>query len=74
MPPQLVFISEEGASFVHSLTLTSSAHLLKEVAVARGSRREVHAQSWSIFGVLVLVLALYWQSILEEVFVGFYPP
>ena len=34
----------------------------------------MHAQSWFIFGVLVLVLALYWQSIIEEVFVGFSPP
>ena len=35
----LVFISEDGASFVHSLTHTSSAHLLKEVALVRKRRR-----------------------------------
>jgi hypothetical protein len=28
----------------------------------------------SFLGVLVLVLALYWQSIIEEVFAGFSPP
>jgi hypothetical protein len=61
-------------SHLHTLTHSSSAHILKAVAVAGGRRREAHAQSWSIFGVLVLVLALYWQSIIEEVFVGFSPP
>jgi hypothetical protein len=49
-------------------------HILKAVAVAGGRRREAHAQSWFIFGVLVLVLALYWQSIIEEFFAGFSPP
>jgi hypothetical protein len=34
----------------------------------------VHTQSCSIFGVLVLVLALYWQSIIEKVFARFSPP
>jgi hypothetical protein len=42
---------------------------LKVVVVAGGMRREAHAQSWFIFGVLVLVLALYSQSIIDEVFV-----
>ena len=50
---------------------SSSAHILKAVAVAGGRRREVHAQSWFILGILVLVLALYWQSIIEEVLFGF---
>ena len=63
----------DGASLVHSLTHTSSAHLLKAVVVAGGRRREAHAQSWFIFGGLVLVLALYWQSIIEEVLLGFLP-
>jgi hypothetical protein len=61
-------------SHLHTLTHSSSAHISKAVAVAGGRRREAHAQSWSIFGVLVLVLALYWQSIIEEVFAGFSPP
>jgi hypothetical protein len=34
----------------------------------------VHAQSWYVFSVLVLVLVLYWKSIIEEVFAGFSPP
>jgi hypothetical protein len=55
-------------------TQSSSAHILKEVAVAGGRTREVHPQSWFILGVLVLVLALYWQSIIAEVFDGFSPP
>jgi hypothetical protein len=46
-------------SHLHTLTHSSSVHILKEVVIAGGRRREVHAQSWSIFGVLVLVLALY---------------
>jgi hypothetical protein len=58
----------------HLLTHTSSAHRLKEVAVARRRRREVHAQSQIILGGLVLVLALYWKSIIEEVFFGLSPP
>ena len=33
----------------------------------------MHAQSWFSLGVLVLVLALYWQSINEEVFLGLLP-
>jgi hypothetical protein len=74
VPPQLVFICEDGASLTHSHTHSSSAHILKAVVVAGGRRREAHAQSWFILGVLVLVLALYWQSIIEEVFVGFSPP
>jgi hypothetical protein len=57
-----------------TLTHTSSAHLLKEASVVRGSRREAHAQSYFILGGFVLVLALYWQSIIEEVFVGFSSP
>jgi hypothetical protein len=48
-------------------------HILKVVAVAGGRRREAHAQSWFIFGVLVLLLELYWQSIIEEVLLGFLP-
>jgi hypothetical protein len=67
MPPQLVFICEDGASLVHSHTHSSSAHILKAVAIATGRRREAHAQSWFILGVWVLVLTLYWQSIIEEV-------
>jgi hypothetical protein len=39
-PPQLVC---DGASLTHSHTHSSSAHILKAVAVARGRRREVHA-------------------------------
>jgi hypothetical protein len=74
MPRQLVFISEDGASLVHSLNHSSSAHILKVDAVERRRRRELHAQSWIIFGVLVLVLALYWQSVIEEVFFGFSLP
>jgi hypothetical protein len=54
----------------NSLTHTSSAHILKEVAVTK-RRREVHAQSYFILGGLVLVLALYWKSIIEEVLLGF---
>jgi hypothetical protein len=73
VPPQLVFISEDGASLVLSHTHSSSAHILKEVAVAEGRRREAHAQSWFVLVVLVLVLALYWQSIIEEVLLGFLP-
>jgi hypothetical protein len=61
-------------SHLHTLTHSSSVHILKTVAVAGGRRREAHAQYWSVFGILVLVLALYWQSIIEEVFVGFSPP
>ena len=45
MSLQLVFISEDGVSLVHSLSDSSSAHLLKTIAVAEGKRREVHAQS-----------------------------
>jgi hypothetical protein len=60
-------------SHLHTLTHSSSAHILKAVAVAGGRRREVHAHYWSVFGVLVLVLALYWQSIIEDVFAGFSP-
>ena len=74
MPPQLVFISEDGASLVLSHTHSSSAHILKVVAVVGGRRREAHAQSWIIFGVLVLVLELSWKSIIKEVLVGFSPP
>jgi hypothetical protein len=47
-------------SHLHTVTHSSSEHILKAVAVARGTRREAHAQSWSIFGVLVLVLAIYY--------------
>ena len=54
-------------------THSSSAHILKAVAVARERRREAHAQSLFILGVLVLVLALNWQSIIEEVLLGFLP-
>ena len=61
-------------SHLHTLTHSSSAHILKAIVVVGGRRREAHAQSYSIFGVLVLVLALYWQSIIEEVFVEFSPP
>jgi hypothetical protein len=61
-------------SHLCTLTHSSSAHILKAVAVAGGRRRQAHAQSWSVFGVLVLVLELYWKSIIEEVFVGFSPP
>jgi hypothetical protein len=46
---------------------------LKAVAVAGGWKREAHAHSWFIFGVLVLVLALYWKYIIEEVLLGFIP-
>jgi hypothetical protein len=46
-------------SHLHTLTHSSSAHILKAFVVVGGRRREAHAQSWSIFGVLVLVLALY---------------
>ena len=74
MHPQQVFISDDGTSLIHSLAHPSSVHILKVVAVAGGRRREAHAQSWSVFGVLVLVLALYWQSIIKEDFVGFSPP
>jgi hypothetical protein len=74
VPPQLVFIHEDGASLVHTLTHSSCAHILKAVAVAGGRRREENSQSWFIFGGLVSVLALYWQSIIEEVFDGFSPP
>ena len=73
MPPQLVFICEDGASLIHTHTHSSSAHILKEVAVVGGRRRKVHTQSWFILGVLVLVLALYWKSIIEEVLLGFLP-
>jgi hypothetical protein len=73
VPPQLVFICEDGASLTHSHTHSSSVHILKEVAIAGRRRREAHAQSWFILGVLVLVLALYWQSIIEEVLMGFLP-
>jgi hypothetical protein len=58
----------------HLHTHSSSAHILKAIAVAGGRRREAHAQYWSIFGVFVLVLALYWQTVVEEVFDGFSPP
>jgi phosphoglycerol transferase MdoB-like AlkP superfamily enzyme len=61
-------------SHLHSLTHSSSAHILKVVAVARGRRRDMHVQSWFVFSVLVLVLALYWQYIIEVFFVGFSPP
>ena len=71
MPPQLVFICEDGSSLVHTHSHSSSAHILK--AVAGGRRREVHAQSWFILGVLVLVLVLYWQYIIEEFLLGFLP-
>jgi hypothetical protein len=73
VPPQLVFICQDGASLVHTHTHSSNAHILKAVAVAGGRRREVHAQSWFIFGVLVLVLALYWKFIIEDVLLGFLP-
>ena len=69
----LVFVSEDGTSFVHTLTHTSSAHLLKEAIVVGGRRTEAHAQSWFILGVLVSVFVLYWKSIIEEVFAGFLP-
>jgi hypothetical protein len=36
-------------------------------------KRRAHL-SWSVFGVFVLILALYWQSIIEDLFVGFYSP
>jgi hypothetical protein len=62
------------ASLVHSHTHSASVHILKEVVVAGGRRRQTHAHSWFIFGVLVLVLALYWKSIIEEFFVGFSSP
>jgi hypothetical protein len=74
VPPQLVFICEDGASLTHSYTHSSSACVFKAVAVEGGRRREVHAQSWFILSFLVLVLALYWQSVIEEFFVGFSPP
>ena len=61
-------------SHLHTLTHSSSAHILKAIAVVGGRRREAHAQSWSVFGVLVLVLALYWKSIIKEFFDGFSPP
>jgi hypothetical protein len=61
-------------SHLHTHTHSSSAHILKAVTVAGERRREVHARYCSSFGVLVLVLALYWQSIIEEVFAGFSPP
>ena len=60
-------------SHLHTLTHSSSMHILKAVVVAGGRRREAHAQSWFILGVLVLVLALYWQYIIEEVSLGFLP-
>jgi hypothetical protein len=74
VPPQLVFICEDGASLTHTHTHSSSVHILKEVAIAGGRRREVHATSWFILGVLVLVLEIYWQYIIEEFFAGFSPP
>jgi hypothetical protein len=46
-------------SHLHTLTHSSSVHILKAVAVAGGRRREAHGQYWSVFGVLVLVLELY---------------
>jgi hypothetical protein len=55
--------------FIHS----SSAHILKEVPIVGGRRRDVHAQSWFIFDVLVLVLELYSKSIIEEFLLGFSP-
>jgi hypothetical protein len=61
-------------SHLHTLTHSFSVHILKAVAVAGGRRIEAHARSWYVFGVLILVLALYWKSIIEEVFVGFSPP
>jgi hypothetical protein len=61
-------------SHLYTLTHSFSEHISKVVAVAGGRRREAHAQSWFAFCVLVLVLALYWQSIIEEVFAGFSPP
>ena len=69
----IVFISEDGASLVHSFTHSSSVHILKEVPIVGGRRRDVHAQSWFIFDVLVLVLELYWKSIIEEFLLGFLP-
>jgi hypothetical protein len=63
----LVDLSSLDASLIHSFTHSFSAHILKADAVARGRRREAHAQSYFILVVLVLVLALYWQSIIEEV-------
>jgi hypothetical protein len=60
-------------SHLHTLTHSSSVHILKANAVAGGRRRETHAQSWFVFGVLVLVLALYWKSIIEEFLLGFLP-
>jgi hypothetical protein len=47
---------------------------VKKVVVAGGKRLKVHAQSWFILGVLVLVLALYWKYIIDEDFFGFSPP
>ena len=58
MPPQLVFICEDGASLTHSHIHSSSVHILKAVAVAGGRRREAHSQCWFIFGVLVLSLGI----------------
>jgi len=74
VPPQLVFICDDGDSLVHSYIASSSAHILKAVVVAGGRRSEAHAQSWFILGVLLLVLALYLKSIIEEVVFGFFPP
>jgi hypothetical protein len=53
---------------------SSSAHILKEFAVVGGRKREAHDKSLFILSVLVIVLALYWKPIIEEVFVGFSPP
>jgi hypothetical protein len=61
-------------SHLHTLTHSSSAYILKVVAIAGGRRRKAHAQYWSVFGVLVLVLELYLQSIIEEVFARFSSP
>jgi hypothetical protein len=60
-------------SYLHSLTHSSKKHLLKEVLVPGGRRREAHDQSYFILGVLVLGLALYWKSTIEEVLLGFLP-
>jgi hypothetical protein len=69
-----VYLYVRLVSHLHTLTHSSSVHIVKTVVVTGGRRREAHAKSWSIFGALVLVLALYWQSIIEEVFFGFSSP
>jgi hypothetical protein len=73
VPPQLVFLCEDGASLIHTHSHSSSAHILKAVSIARGRRREVHAQSSFILDVLVLVLEFYLKYIIKEVFFSFLP-